>query len=92
MQRADSLEKILVLGKTDNRRGMESQDEIVEWHNWLSGANYLPLSKLQEIVKDREAWRDAVHEVTELDMTEEPEIKLPTSSGSSKKWEFQKNI
>ena len=33
MQRADSLEKILVLGKTDNRRGMESQDEIVEWHN-----------------------------------------------------------
>ena len=33
MQRADLLEKILVLGKTDNRRGMESQDEIVEWHN-----------------------------------------------------------
>ena len=64
MQRADLLEKILVLGKTDNRRGMESQDEIVEWHNWLSGANYLPLSKLQEIVKDREAWRAAVHEVT----------------------------
>ena len=31
--RADSLEKILVLGKTDNRRRMERQDEIVEWHN-----------------------------------------------------------
>ena len=43
------------------------------------------LSKFQEIVKDREAWHAAVHEVTELDMTEEPEIKLPTSSASSKK-------
>ena len=40
---------------------------MVGWHHWLNG---LSLSKLQELVMDREAWRTAVHGVTESDMTE----------------------
>ena len=42
----------------------EAEDEMVRWHHWLNG-----LSKLQEMVKDREAWHAAVHGVPELDTT-----------------------
>ena len=67
MQRTDSLEKTLMLGKIEGRRrrGL-TEDEMVGWHHDLMDMN---LSKLQEIVKDREAWRAAVNGVTELDMT-----------------------
>ena len=44
-----------------------TEDEMVGWHHQLNG---LSLSKLQEMVKDREAWHAAVHGITELDMTE----------------------
>ena len=44
-----------------------TEDEMVGWHHWFNG---LSLSKLQELVMDREAWRTAVHGVTESDMTE----------------------
>ena len=60
-QRADSLEKTLMLGKIEcKRRGQQRM-------KWLDSFTYsmeMNLSKLQEIVKDREAWRATVHGVT----------------------------
>ena len=62
MQRANSLQKTLILGKTEGRRRRKQQrmrwlDDIIDLMN-------MNLSKLQEIVKDRGAWCAAVHGVT----------------------------
>ena len=65
MQRADSLEKTLMLGKTEGRWREELQQRM----KCITDSMDMNLSKLQEIVKDREAWHAAVHEVTELDNT-----------------------
>ena len=63
MRTADSLEKTLMLGKTEGRREKgTAEDELVGEHYWL---NAVELSKLQELVKDREAWHAAVHGVEE---------------------------
>ena len=64
MQRADSLEKTLMLGKIEGRRRRGRQR--IRWLDGITSSMDMSLNNLQEMVKDRKAWRASVHGLTKI--------------------------
>ena len=77
MQRTDSLEKTLMLGKTEGRRRGRQR---MKWLYGITDSMDMNLSKLQELVMDREAWHPAVHGVSQARVLEWVAISFSRSS------------
>ena len=69
MKRVDSLVKTLMLGGIGGRRRRGQQR--MRWLDGITDSMYMNLSELWKLVMDREAWHAVIHEITELDTTEQ---------------------